>query len=171
MTPTHYRTIHSQAQYKLHNTKIYEQKNYTCMQACDHITYVHNKYFNWLLSIRFSILIPGQEFLKELSTPCKASSSFARLPSVLDPIVMECSEFRAFFWAFSQSPTIPPTEDRGLWLRDCVVYFVPCNLVQTVANRAYSESLRKMLRSGYFLIIVHKRLGPLFFGGGGDKEN
>ena len=32
---------------------------------------------------------------------------------------MECSEFRAFFWAFSQSPTIPPTEDRGLWLRDC----------------------------------------------------
>ena len=41
------------------------------------------------------------------------------LPSVLDPIVMECSEFRAFFWAFSQSPTIPPTEDRVLWLRDC----------------------------------------------------
>ena len=41
------------------------------------------------------------------------------MPSVLDPIVMECSEFRAFFWAFSQSPTIPPTEDRGLWLRDC----------------------------------------------------
>ena len=32
---------------------------------------------------------------------------------------MECSEFRAFFLAFSQSPTIPPTEDRGLWLRDC----------------------------------------------------
>ena len=32
---------------------------------------------------------------------------------------MECSEFCAFFWAFSQSPTIPPTEDRGLWLRDC----------------------------------------------------
>ena len=31
---------------------------------------------------------------------------------------MECSEFRAFFLAFSQSPTIPPTEDRGLWLRD-----------------------------------------------------
>ena len=50
MTPTHWRTIHSQAQYKLHNTKIYAQKNYTmqitCMQACDHITYVHNKYFN-----------------------------------------------------------------------------------------------------------------------------
>ena len=42
------------------------------------------------------------------------------MPSVLDPIVMECSEFRAFFLAFSQSPTIPPTEDRGLWLRDCV---------------------------------------------------
>ena len=41
------------------------------------------------------------------------------IPSVLDPIVMECSEFRAFFWAFSQSPTIPPTEDRGLCLRDC----------------------------------------------------
>ena len=30
--------------------------------------------------------------------------NIARLPSVLDPIVMECSEFRAFFWAFSQSP-------------------------------------------------------------------
>ena len=38
------------AQYKLHNTKIYEQKNYTMqnyIKACDHITYVHNKYFNW----------------------------------------------------------------------------------------------------------------------------
>ena len=46
------------------------------------------------------------------------SLNIARLPSVLDPIVMECSEFHAFFWAFSQSPTIPPTEDRGLWLRD-----------------------------------------------------
>ena len=42
----------------------------------------------------------------------------ACMPSVLDPIVMECSEFRAIFWAFSQSPTIPSTEDRGLWLRD-----------------------------------------------------
>ena len=25
-----------------------------------------------------------------------------------------------FSSAFSQSPTIPPTEDRGLWQRDCV---------------------------------------------------
>ena len=32
---------------------------------------------------------------------------------------MECSELCALFWAFSQIPTIPPTEDRGLWLRDC----------------------------------------------------
>ena len=43
--------------------------------------------------------------------------NIARLSSVLDPIVMECSEFRAFFWAFSH---IPPTEDRGLWLRDWI---------------------------------------------------
>ena len=50
-TTSYYRTIHSQAQYKLYNTKIYAQKNYTmqitCRHACDHITYVHNKYFNW----------------------------------------------------------------------------------------------------------------------------
>ena len=49
ITSTQNRTIHSQAQYKLHNTRIYKEKNYTCnahyMQACDHI---HNKYFNWL---------------------------------------------------------------------------------------------------------------------------
>ena len=131
MTPTHYRTIHSQAQYKLHNTKIYEQKNYTMQITSRHATISHMFITNTLtglLSIRLSILIPGQEFLKELgtqffrvisfSTPCKAPSSIARLPSVLDPIVMECREFRAFFWAFSQSPTISPTEDRGLWLRD-----------------------------------------------------
>ena len=30
--------------------------------------YVHNKYFNWLASILFSVLIPWQEFLKELGT-------------------------------------------------------------------------------------------------------
>ena len=33
---------------------------------------------------------------------------------------MECSEFRAFFWAFTQSPTILPIEDCGHWLRDCI---------------------------------------------------
>ena len=33
---------------------------------------------------------------------------------------MDCSEFCAFFWAFSRSPTIPPTDDRGVWLRDWV---------------------------------------------------
>ena len=50
------------------------------------------------------------------------SLSIARLPSVLGLIVMECSECRAFFWSFSQSPTIPPEEDRGLWLRDWKLY-------------------------------------------------
>ena len=34
ITPTQYRTIHSQAQYKLHNTKIYAQKNYTMQITC-----------------------------------------------------------------------------------------------------------------------------------------
>ena len=38
ITPTHYRTIHSLAQYKLHNTKIYEQKNYTMQITCRHAT-------------------------------------------------------------------------------------------------------------------------------------
>ena len=36
--PTQYRTIHSQAQYKLHNTKIYAQKNYTMQITCKHAT-------------------------------------------------------------------------------------------------------------------------------------
>ena len=65
MTPAHYRTIHSQAQYKLHNTKIYAQKNLqnaNYMQACDHITYVHNKYFNWfaLNMIQHFNIYPGK---------------------------------------------------------------------------------------------------------------
>ena len=38
------------------------------MQACDHITYVHNKYFNWFALNMMQHLIPGQEFLKELGT-------------------------------------------------------------------------------------------------------
>ena len=67
MTPTHYRTIHSQAQYKLHNTKIYEQKNYTCRHATISHMFITNT-LTGLLSIRFSILIPEQEFLKELGT-------------------------------------------------------------------------------------------------------
>ena len=59
-----------------------------------------------------------EQYHFQLLAPSLRSLNIARLPSVLDPIVMECSEFCAFFWAFSQSPTIPPTEDRGLWLRD-----------------------------------------------------
>ena len=38
MTPTHYRTIRSQARYKLHNTKIYAQKNYTMQITYRHAT-------------------------------------------------------------------------------------------------------------------------------------
>ena len=38
---------------------------------------------------------------------------------------MECSEFRAFFWAFSQSPTIPPTEDRGSGYEICLATSIP----------------------------------------------
>ena len=37
-TPTQYRTMHSQAQYKLHNRKIYAQKNYTMQITCKHST-------------------------------------------------------------------------------------------------------------------------------------
>ena len=47
--PTQYKTIHSHAHYKLHNTKICTQNNYTMQITCRHVTiYVHNKYFNWL---------------------------------------------------------------------------------------------------------------------------
>ena len=35
---TQYRTMHSQAQYKLHNRKIYAQKNYTMQITCKHST-------------------------------------------------------------------------------------------------------------------------------------
>ena len=52
ITPTQCRTMHSKAQYKLHNRKIYAQKNYTMQITCKHLTiYVHNKYFNWLAPI------------------------------------------------------------------------------------------------------------------------
>ena len=122
--------------------------------------YVHNKYFIWLAPILFSILIPGQEFLKELgtqffraisfSTPCKGSIvkklKFARLPSVLDPIVMECSEFCAFFSAFSQSPTIRFLPQRiagsGYEVGLCVnmkntIYFLS---VQTIKSKLFHSS-------------------------------
>ena len=39
----------------------YAQKNYTMQITCKHLTiYVHNKYFNWLAPIWFSVLIPGK---------------------------------------------------------------------------------------------------------------
>ena len=38
ITPTLYRTMHSQAQYKLHNRKIYARKNYTMQITCKHST-------------------------------------------------------------------------------------------------------------------------------------
>ena len=93
--------------------------------------YVHNKYFNWLaldMIQRFNtrtgvlkrtrdVILSGNIIFNSKGSIVK-KFKYCGLPSVLDPIVMECSEFRAFFWAFSQSPTIPPTEDRGLWLRD-----------------------------------------------------
>ena len=44
------------------------------------------------------------------------SLNIAPLPSALDSIVMESSEFREFefFWAFIQGLTIPTREDLGL---------------------------------------------------------
>ena len=45
ITPTQYRTIHSQAQYKLHNTKIYAQKITQCKLHAGMRPYVRNKYF------------------------------------------------------------------------------------------------------------------------------
>ena len=38
ITPTQYRTMHSKAQYKLHNRKIYAQKNYTMQITYKHLT-------------------------------------------------------------------------------------------------------------------------------------
>ena len=55
---------------------------------------------------------------------------------------MECSEFRALFWAFAQSPMIPPTEDRALWLRDCfVVARVPLRLSLYTMIEAHVQNI------------------------------
>lgn len=55
--------------------------------------------------------------------PSLTSLNIARLPCILDPIVVNRSEVIVFFLASSRSPTaIPrPTEDRGLWLQDCTI--------------------------------------------------
>ena len=103
------------------------------------------------------------------------SLNIARLPSVLDPIVMECSEFHAFFWAFSQSPTIPPTEDRGLWLRDCpealgvgkepgyevvleylteVLVIVPCHAINSRRKYLIGPSYKNDELDRFFLVTV-----------------
>ena len=104
--------------------------------------------------------------------PSLGSLNIARLPSVLDPIVMECSEFRAFFWASSQSPTIPPTEDRGLWLRDCVAIYLnflhtnravarrgiggaPPNFYKIAQFGNFFNPIRKVWRQAYLKKIIH----------------
>ena len=99
--------------------------------------YVHNKYFNWIALNVIQRFNTWAEVLKRtawghssfehyrfrllVGTPLLTSKELERLPSVLDPIVMECSKFRAFFWASSRSLTIPLTQDRWLWLRGCTL--------------------------------------------------
>ena len=66
--------LHSTEQYiHKHNTNYtiqkYMHRNITqCKLHAGMRPYVHNKYLTGLLSIWFSRLIPGQEFLKELET-------------------------------------------------------------------------------------------------------
>ena len=48
ITPTQYRTMHSQAQYKLHIRKIYAQKNYTMQITRKHSTKCSHQICNWL---------------------------------------------------------------------------------------------------------------------------
>ena len=92
------------------------------------------------------------------------------MPSVLDPIVIECSEFRAFFLAFSQSPTIPPTEDRGLWLRDCSLPRTQKALNTSLIKNIFSNSVEYDTMSGNLLsnildhlpnFLVINRIGTL----------
>ena len=56
-----------------HNTnytieKYMHRKNTQCKLHASIRPYVHNKYFNWLAPISFSVLTPGQEFLNDLGT-------------------------------------------------------------------------------------------------------
>ena len=119
---------------RLHSTEQYIHKHYTnytiqkymhrkitqCKLHAGMRQYVHNNLLTTrarVLKRTKDVILSGNIIFNSLQGLLR-SLNIARLPSVLDPIVMECSEFRAFFWAFSQSLTIPPTEDRGLWLRD-----------------------------------------------------
>ena len=81
--------------------------NANYMQACDHITYVHNKYFNWFALNVIQHFNTRARVLKRTRGVILLSNIifnslqgllvYYALPSVLDPVVMECSEFRAFF--------------------------------------------------------------------------
>ena len=60
--------MHSQAQTSYTIEKYMHRKITQCKLHAIIRPYVHNKYFNWLAPIRFSVLISRQEFLKELGT-------------------------------------------------------------------------------------------------------
>ena len=83
---------------------------------------------------------------------------FQVLPSVLDPTVMKCSEFRAFFRAFFQIQATPPREDRGLWLHDWSAAFLWDSFPGPKRERVYEGqgiSLFQLFRCFYALFTIY----------------